>query len=128
MAVSEQVAHGLIPRRLDSFYGSDVNGSCTSVVGDRTSCNDTSVLNDGNISVLSGVSAINDSVWAAQLFISVRAEGGRIIISFELKTATMTVWSWQCSTVLSWRSMHLQSMSISIPHLEQEELIAVMVL
>ena len=83
--VSKQIAHGLVPRRLLSLYGSDVNGSCTSVVGDRTSCNSTSVLNDGNLPVLSGVSDVNDSVWATQLFTLVRAEGGRLIIPFELK-------------------------------------------
>ena len=85
MAVSEQVAHGLVSRRLESLYGSDVNGSCTSVFGDRLSCNGTSVLNDGIIPVLNGISDVNDSVWAAQLFTLVRAEGGRLIIPFELK-------------------------------------------
>ena len=55
------------------------------MVGDRFSCNGTSVLNDGIIPVLSGVSDVNDSVWAAQLFTLVRAEGGRLIIPFELK-------------------------------------------
>ena len=85
MAVSEQVAHGLVPRRLESLYESDANGCCTSVVGDRLSCNGTSVLNDGIIPVLSGVSDVNDSVWAAQLFTLVRAEGGRLIIPFELE-------------------------------------------
>ena len=86
MAVSEQVAHGLLARRLESLYGSDVNGSCTSVIGNRTSCNGTSVLNDGIIPVLSGVSAMNhDTKWAAQLFTLVRPEGGRIIVSFELE-------------------------------------------
>ena len=84
-AVSKQIAHNLVPRRLESLYGSDANGSCTSVVGDRTSCNGTSVLNDGIIPVLSGVSDVNNSVWAAQLFTLVRPEGGRLIIAFELE-------------------------------------------
>ena len=83
--VSKQIAHGLVPRRLESLYGSDVDGSCTSVVGNHTFCNGTSVLNDGNIPVLSGVSDVNDSVWATQLFTLVRAVGGRLIIPFELK-------------------------------------------
>ena len=83
--VRKQIAHGLVPRRLESLYGSDVNGSCKSVVGGRLSCYGTSVVNDGIIPVLSGVSAVNDSVWAAQLFTLARAEGGRIIISFELE-------------------------------------------
>ena len=85
MAVSEQVAHGLVSRRLESLYESDANGCCTSVVGDHLSCNGTSVLNDGITPVLSGVSDVNDSVWAAQLFTLVRAEGGRLIIPFELE-------------------------------------------
>ena len=84
-AVSKQIAHSLVPRRLESLYGSDVNGSCTSVVGDRISCSGTSVLNDGDIPVLSGVSDVNNSVWATQLFTLVRAEGGRLIIPFELE-------------------------------------------
>ena len=69
-----------------SLYGSDVNGSCTSVVGNCTSCNGTSVLNDGIIPVLSGVSAMNhDTKWAAQLFTLVRPEGSRIIATFVLE-------------------------------------------
>ena len=85
MAVSEQVAHGLIPWRLLSLYGSDVNGSCTSVVGDRVSCRGTSVLNDGIIPVLSGVSAMENPEWAAQLFTTRRAGQTRIVTSFELE-------------------------------------------
>ena len=84
--MSKQTAHGLVPRRLESLCGSDVNGSCTSVVGNRTSCNGTSALNDGNIPVLSGVSKMEESEWAAQLFTLMRpVAGGRIVIPFKLE-------------------------------------------
>ena len=68
-----------------SLYGSDVNGSCTSVVGDRDSCRGTSVLNDGIIPVLSGISAMEDPEWAAQLFTTRRAGQTRIVTSFILE-------------------------------------------
>ena len=79
------VQHALLPLRLESLYGSDVNGSCTSVVGDRVSCRGTSVLNDGIIPVLSGVSAMEDPEWAAQLFTTRRAGQTRIVTSFVLE-------------------------------------------
>ena len=55
------------------------------MVGDRVSCNGTSVLNDGVLPVLSGVSAMEDSEWAAQLFTTRRAGQTRIVTSFELE-------------------------------------------
>ena len=83
-----QVRHGLIPNRLQSLYGSDINGSCTLVNGSRTSCNGTSVLNDGVLPMLSGVSNDSESQWAAQLFTLRRPGMGRIVAPFELEDAS----------------------------------------
>ena len=56
------------------------------VVGDSDNiCNDTSVLNDGDVPVLSGVSNDSRTSWAARLFTMRRVGAmGRIIVSFEL--------------------------------------------
>ena len=83
--MSQQVRHALIPNRLQSVYGSDINGRCTLVNGSRISCNGTSVLNDSVIPVLSGVSNDSESQWAAELFTLRRI--GRIVTSFELEDA-----------------------------------------
>ena len=67
-----------------------MNGRCTSICGDNNNiCNGTSVLNDGLIPALSGVSEDPQSQWAAQLFTMGRAMSGtaRIILSFEVERA-----------------------------------------
>ena len=65
-----------------------MNGRCTSISGDNNNiCNGTSVLNDGIIPALSGVSDDPQSQWADQLF-TMRRTGdgmGRIILSFEVE-------------------------------------------
>ena len=66
-------------------------GNCTSISGDNNNiCNGTSVLNDGIIPDLSGVSDNNQSQWAAQLFTMGRTESGtaKIILSFEVEHNT----------------------------------------
>ena len=74
-----------LPSQLMSVFGSDVNGRCTSISGtDSNICNGTSVLNDGIIPVLSGVSQENNSEWAAQLFTMRRQGNERIIVSVEV--------------------------------------------
>ena len=68
-----------------------MNGRCTSICGDNNNiCNGTSVLNDGLIPALSGVSEDPQSQWAAQLFTMGRAMSGtaRIILSFEVEHNT----------------------------------------
>ena len=65
-----------------------MNGRCTSISGDNSNiCNGTSVLNDGIIPVLSGVSDDPQSQWADQLFTMRRTGTGmsRIILSFEVE-------------------------------------------
>ena len=68
-----------------SVFGSDVNGRCTSISGTGSNiCNGTSVLNDGIIPALSGVSQETNSEWADQLFTMRRAGNERIIVSVEV--------------------------------------------
>ena len=68
-----------------SVFESDVNGRCTSISGTGSNiCNGTSVLNDGIIPALSGVSQETNSEWAAQLFTMRRQGNQRIILSVEV--------------------------------------------
>ena len=77
--------HSLIQSRLVSIFGSEMNGSCSSIdEGNgsprRVTCNGTSVLNDGHIPSLDGVSSNLTSLWAAELFTMRRpGDAGRII-------------------------------------------------
>ena len=83
-AVTRPIRHTL-PSQLMSVFGSDVNGRCTSISGTGSNiCNGTSVLNDGIIPALSGVSQENNSEWAAQLFTMRRQGNERIIVSVEV--------------------------------------------
>ena len=78
------IRHSL-PPQLEAIFGSDVNGRCTSISGTGNKiCHGTSVLNDGIIPVLSGVSQENNSEWAAQLFTMRRQGNERIIVSVEV--------------------------------------------
>ena len=69
------------------MFGSDVNGNCTNTTGNNSNiCIGTSVLNDGDIPVLSGISSDNESLWAAKLFTMERSNSlAKIIISFEVE-------------------------------------------
>ena len=74
-----------LPQELVNLYGSDMNGRCTSVSGANSDiCNGTSVLNDGIIPALSGVSD-NTSQWATQLFTMRRFGTDSIVVSFEVQ-------------------------------------------
>ena len=88
-AVVRQVRHGLITQRAVSLFGSSEIGDCTSsVIGESLYCNGTSVLNDRDIPVLSGVCNETNSTWAEQLFTTMRPATSRILMSFELEDAT----------------------------------------
>ena len=81
--------HTLPQNRLESLYGSDRNASCSLKnnigIGDRVSCDGASVLNDGIISALDGVSSNQTSKWATELFTLRRpTPTARIILSFEV--------------------------------------------
>ena len=68
-------------------FGSDVNGKCrcASISGTGNNiCNGTSVLNDGIIPALGGVSQETNSEWAAQLFTMRRQGNERIFVSVEV--------------------------------------------
>ena len=68
-----------------------MNGRCTSISGDNNNiCNGTSVLNDGIIPALSGVSCHPWSQWADHLFTMGRTSNGkaRVVLSFEVERAT----------------------------------------
>ena len=69
------------------MFGSDVNGNCTNTTGNNSNiCIGTSVLNDGDIPVLSGISSDNESPWAAKLFTMERPNSlAKIIIAFEVE-------------------------------------------
>ena len=83
-AVTHSIRHTL-PSQLVSMFGSDVNGRCTSISGTGSNiCNGTSVLNDGIIPALSGVSQETNSEWADQLFTMRRQGNERIIVSVEV--------------------------------------------
>ena len=82
--MSRPIRHSLPQEELESLYGSDMNGRCTSISGANSDiCNGTSVLNDGIIPALSGVSD-NTLQWAAQLFTMRRARRDSIVVSFEV--------------------------------------------
>ena len=75
--------HKLPQQRLELVYGSQSNGGCTNVSqsldGDPV-CAGTSVLNDGIIPTLDGISS---SSWATELF-TLSGGRGRIVLSFEV--------------------------------------------
>ena len=81
--VNHPVRHSL-PQELMNLYGSDMKGRCTSVSRANSDiCSGTSVLNDGIIPALSGVSD-STSQWAAQLFTMRRSGTDSIVVSFEV--------------------------------------------
>ena len=78
--------HNLPQNRLELVFGSKRNGSCTNVfqsLDGITVCAGTSVLNDGIIPTLDGISSNETSSWAIELF-TLSGESGRIILSFEV--------------------------------------------
>ena len=78
--------HNLPLQRLELVYGSINNGSCTDVsqsLNENPICAGTSVLNDGIIPALDGISSNETSSWATELF-TLSGDRGRIILSFEV--------------------------------------------
>ena len=75
--------HNLPQMRLEIINGSQSNGSCTDVsqsLDGITVCVGASVLNDGIIPALDGISS---NEWATELF-TLNRENGRIILSFKV--------------------------------------------
>ena len=78
--------HNLLPHRLELVFGSEYNSNCTNVsqsLDGSPVCAGTSVLNDGIIPALDGISFNETSSWATELF-TLSGESGRIILSFEV--------------------------------------------
>ena len=83
-AVSRPIRHSLPTQVLQPLFGSQATGRCASITGNV--CNGTSVLSDGIIPALSGVSNCPQSEWADQLFTMRRmSRGAGIVLSFEVK-------------------------------------------
>ena len=85
MEACYQKIAGLVSSQLDSgLFGSPVDGGCSSTSGtNNETCDGTSVINDGILPALSGVSNDSQSQWAAQLFTMRRSGTDRIVVSFE---------------------------------------------
>ena len=67
------------------MFGSPVNGGCSSISGtNNETCDGTSVLNDGIIPALSGVSNDSASQWAEELFTMRRSGTDQIVVSVEV--------------------------------------------
>ena len=76
--------HNLPQRRLELVFGSQNNGSCTLLntsLNGSSVCIGTSVLNDGIIPALDGISST--TTWASKLF-TLSGTRGRIVLSFEV--------------------------------------------
>ena len=76
--------HNLPQNRLKPVFGSQNNGSCTSSntsLNGSFVCIGTSVLNDGIIPALDGITI--NSLWASKLF-TLNGTRGRIVLSFEV--------------------------------------------
>ena len=85
-AVSHPIRHSLPTQVLQSLFGSQVTGRCTSITGNI--CNGTSVLNNGIIPALSGISNSSQSEWADHLFTMNRtlsSSSTGIFLSFEVE-------------------------------------------
>ena len=87
--MSQPISHSLPPELESGLFGSPVNGGCslTSETNNEI-CDGTSVLNDGILPALSGVSNDSQSQWAAQLFTMRRSGTNRIVVSFEFPIAS----------------------------------------
>ena len=79
--MSQPIRHTLPPELESDLFGSPVNGGCSSL---SEICNGTSVLNDGIVPALSGVSDEPTSQWAKELFTMRRQGTDRIVVSFEV--------------------------------------------
>ena len=87
--MSQPISHTLPPELESGLFGSPVNGGCSSTSGTNNEiCDGTSVLNDGILPALSGVSNDSQSQWAAKLFTMRRSGTDRIVVSFEFPIAS----------------------------------------
>ena len=83
--MSQPISHTLPPELESGLFGSPVNGGCSSISGTNNEiCDGTSVLNDGILPALSGVSNDSASQWASELFTMRRSGTDRIVISVVL--------------------------------------------
>ena len=83
--VNRPIRHTLPPELESGLFGSPVNDGCSSTSGTNNEiCDGTSVLNDGIIPVLSGVSSVPASQWANELFTLKRSGTSQIVISVEV--------------------------------------------
>ena len=82
---SRPISHSLPPELESGLFGSPVNGGCSSTSGTNNDiCDGTSVLNDGILPALSGVSSNPASQWASELFTMRRSETDQIVLSVVL--------------------------------------------
>ena len=84
--MSRPIRHTLPPEVESGLFGSPVNGGCSST--SREICDGTSVLNDGILPALSGVSSDPASQWANKLFTMRRSGTNQIVISVEVPSGT----------------------------------------
>ena len=79
--MSQPIRHTL---PTEQVFGSPMNGGCSSTSGTNNEiCDGTSVLNDGILPALSGVSSDPASQWANELFTMRRTGTDQIVVSFE---------------------------------------------
>jgi hypothetical protein len=83
--VSRPISHSLPPELESGLFGSRVNGGCSSIPGTNNEiCDGTSVLNDGILPALSGVSNNPASQWASEFFTMRRSGTDQIAVSVEV--------------------------------------------
>ena len=87
--VSRPISHSLSPELESGLFGSPVDGGCSSTSGiNNEICDGTSVLNDGILPALIGVSNDSASQWASELFTMRRSGTDPIAVSLELPSGT----------------------------------------
>ena len=84
--MSQPVRHTLPPELESGWFGSPVNGGCSSTSGEI--CDGTSVLNDGILPTLSGVSNDPASQWANEFFTMRRSGTNQLVVSVEVPSGT----------------------------------------
>ena len=87
--MSWPIRHTLPPELESGLIGSPVNGGCSSTSGTNNEiCDGTSVLNDGILPALSGVSSDPASQWANELFTMRRSGTDQIVVSVEIPSVS----------------------------------------
>ena len=83
--MSRPIRHTLPPELESGLFGSLVNGGCSSTSGTNNEiCDGTSVLNDGIIPAVSGVSNDPKSWWANELLTMRRSGTNQMVVSVEV--------------------------------------------